>query len=73
QKQPQDVRELTPEFYNLPDFLVNANRFDLGVTQRGQSVNHVVLPPWAKGDPREFTRLHRKALESPHVSRNLHR
>ncbi|CAM9604379.1 unnamed protein product, partial [Choristocarpus tenellus] len=68
----QDVRELTPEFYTLPEFLVNANRFDLGVTQRGQSVNHVGLPPWARGDPREFVRLHRKALESPYVSRNLH-
>ncbi|CAN0494576.1 unnamed protein product, partial [Laminaria digitata] len=68
----QDVRELTPEFYNLPEFLVNSNRFDLGFTQKGQAVNHVVLPPWAKGDPAEFIRLHRKALESPHVSKNLH-
>lgn len=51
---------------------MNSNEFDLGLTQKGQTVNDVVLPPWAKGDPREFIRLHRKALESPHVSKNLH-
>ncbi|CAB1115290.1 unnamed protein product [Ectocarpus sp. CCAP 1310/34] len=68
----QDVRELTPEFFNLPEFLVNSNGFDFGFTQKGQGVHDVVLPPWAKGDPAEFIRLHRKALESPHVSKNLH-
>ena len=30
------------------------------------------LPPWAQGDARIFIRLHRKALESPHVSAHLH-
>lgn len=66
------MRELTPEFYTLPEFLVNSNGFDLGFTQKGQPVNHVVLPPWAKGDPGEFIRVHRKALESSHVSKTLH-
>ena len=28
-----DVKELTPEWFYLPDFLVNRNRFDLGMTQ----------------------------------------
>ena len=28
-----DVKELIPEFFYLPDFLVNANRFDLGCKQ----------------------------------------
>ncbi|CAM9941922.1 unnamed protein product, partial [Phaeothamnion confervicola] len=68
----QDVRELIPEFFFLPEFLVNSNRFDLGITQRGQPVHHVGLPPWANGDPRQFIRLHRQALESDNVSRNLH-
>lgn len=31
-----------------------------------------MLPPWAKGDPREFIRLHRAALESDYVSEHLH-
>ncbi|ETV82224.1 hypothetical protein, variant [Aphanomyces astaci] len=68
----QDVRELIPEFYFLPEFLVNANHFDLGTTQNGEVVQDVHLPPWAANDPREFIRLHRRALESTYVSENLH-
>ena len=69
----QDVRELIPEFYYLPDFLVNTNNFDFGETQKGKTVDDVTLPKWAKGDPYRFVRLNRKALESPIVSRHLHR
>jgi len=68
----QDVRELTPEFFYLPDFLVNTDGFDFGWLQKGQAVNHVSLPPWAKGDAREFVRIHRMALESKYVSEHLH-
>ncbi|KAL5107634.1 WD repeat and FYVE domain-containing protein 3 [Taenia crassiceps] len=67
-----DVRELIPEFFYLPDFLVNSNHFDFGCKQNGVRVDHVLLPPWAKGDPREFVRQHREALESEYVSANLH-
>ena len=67
----QDVRELLPEFYFLPEFLSNLNRFEFGSTQRGTHVDDVELPAWAK-DPHEFIRLHRKALESSYVSENLH-
>ena len=68
----QDVRELIPEFYCLPDFLTNGNHFDLGQTQKGETVGDVRLPPWARGDPEEFVRLHREALESRYVSEHLH-
>jgi len=68
----QDVRELTPEFFYLPEFFVNFNNFDLGFTQKGEKVNDVHLPNWAHGDPKEFVRLHREALESKYVSENLH-
>ncbi|KAJ8418170.1 hypothetical protein AAFF_G00138790 [Aldrovandia affinis] len=67
-----DVRELIPEFYYLPDFLVNSNNFELGCMQDGTMLGDVVLPPWAKGDPQEFIRLHREALESDYVSSQLH-
>ncbi|RHY32288.1 hypothetical protein DYB32_002703 [Aphanomyces invadans] len=60
----QDVRELIPEFFFLPEFLVNANHFDLGTTQNGDAVRDVLLPPWARNDPREFIRLHRRAIEA---------
>ncbi|KAJ8248534.1 hypothetical protein GJAV_G00243040 [Gymnothorax javanicus] len=67
-----DVRELIPEFYYLPDFLVNSNNIDLGCLQNGTPLGDVVLPPWAKGDPQEFIRMHREALESEYVSSQLH-
>lgn len=68
-----DVRELTPEFYYLPEFLLNHNGYDFGVRQGdGGSIDTVLLPPWAKGDPKIFIAKHRKALESEHVSQNLH-
>ena len=68
-----DVRELTPEFFYLPEFLVNLNGYDFGARQgSSQSVSSVELPPWAKGDPKIFIAKHREALESHYVSQNLH-
>jgi len=68
-----DVRELTPEFFYLPEFLLNVNKYDFGTKQgSGDAVNDVMLPPWAKGDPHVFIAKHREALESPYVTENLH-
>jgi hypothetical protein len=68
-----DVRELIPEFFYLPDFLTNINGYNFGVRQGGGgSVDNVVLPPWAKGDPKIFIAKNREALESPYVSQRLH-
>lgn len=67
-----DVKELIPEFFYLPEFLENCNQFDLGIKQNGVALGDVVLPPWAKQDPREFIRVHRLALECDYVSQNLH-
>ena len=44
------MKELIPEFFYLPEFLENMNRFDMGVKQSGERVDHVILPKWAKGD-----------------------
>ena len=66
-----DVKELVPEFFYLPEFLINQNKFNLGKKQSGVELNDVVLPPWAKSDPREFVRVHRMALESDYVSAHL--
>uniref|UniRef100_A0A8C3CGE7 Lysosomal trafficking regulator n=1 Tax=Cairina moschata TaxID=8855 RepID=A0A8C3CGE7_CAIMO len=66
-----DVKELIPEFFYLPDFLVNREGFDFGVRQNGDRVNHVNLPPWARNDPRLFILIHRQALESDQVSQTI--
>ena len=60
----QDVRELIPEFYYLPEFLENKNSFDFGTKQDGKTVHHVVLPPWAHGDPRRFIRINRQVSKN---------
>jgi hypothetical protein len=72
QENLQDVRELIPEFFYLPDFLSNTNHFDFGITQKGKTVHDATLPKWAKGDPSRFIRINRQALESDYVSKHLH-
>uniref|UniRef100_A0A2I4BEJ2 Neurobeachin-like protein 2 n=1 Tax=Austrofundulus limnaeus TaxID=52670 RepID=A0A2I4BEJ2_AUSLI len=69
---PNDVKELIPEFFYFPEFLENQNGFDLGRLQISKErVNDVVLPKWAKS-PEDFIYKHRKALESEYVSMHLH-
>jgi hypothetical protein len=65
-----DFRELIPEFFTTPDFLLNENDFDLGTTADGP-VGDVVLPPWSGGSAHRFIDLHRQALESPIVTSHL--
>ena len=61
---PNDVKELIPEFFCQPEFLVNMNRLDLGILQATKlPVDDVELPPWAKS-PQDFIDQHRKALVS---------
>ncbi|PSN72526.1 beach-domain-containing protein [Corynespora cassiicola Philippines] len=71
-KNMADVRELTPEFYFLPEFLTNVNGYNFGLRASGDSIDNVALPKWAKGDPTIFIAKQREALESPYVSQNLH-
>ncbi|OWF37617.1 Lysosomal-trafficking regulator [Mizuhopecten yessoensis] len=67
-----DVKELIPEFFFLPEFLVNYEGFEFGKRQNGQNVSDVTLPPWCNGDPRLMILVHRQALESDYVRQNLH-
>ena len=57
---------------NPADFLRNSSGIDFGTKQRGEKIDDVILPPWAKGSADEFVRLNRAALESEYVSLNLH-
>ncbi|XP_058888101.1 neurobeachin-like protein 1 isoform X1 [Acipenser ruthenus] len=69
---PNDVKELIPEFFYFPEFLQNKNNFDLGRLQISKErVDEVILPKWAKS-PEDFIYKHRKALESEYVSAHLH-
>ncbi|GMF17286.1 unnamed protein product [Phytophthora fragariaefolia] len=66
-----DLKELTPEWFYLPEFLLNCNKLDLGTRQSGVGVNDVVLPPWASS-PEDFVMKNLVALESEYVSANIH-
>lgn len=66
-----DVKELIPEFFYFPEFLINMNNFNLGIKQNGNKIDDVILPKWAK-TPHDFIRIHREALESEYVSAHLH-
>lgn len=68
-EQQGDFRELVPEFFFMPEFLLNCNEFDLG-SSFDMIISDVVMPPWAK-DAFEFIYLHRKALESDYVSEHI--
>jgi hypothetical protein len=68
-----DVKELIPELFYLPQMFENESGLEMGSREDGQVVDRVKLPPWAHGDVSEFVRLHRAALESVHVSANLHK
>ncbi|XP_031760024.1 neurobeachin-like protein 2 isoform X1 [Xenopus tropicalis] len=69
---PVDVKELIPEFFYFPEFLENANGFDLGCLQISNGkVNDVVLPKWSTSRE-DLIYQHRKALESEDVSLHLH-
>ncbi|ODQ62765.1 hypothetical protein WICANDRAFT_76929 [Wickerhamomyces anomalus NRRL Y-366-8] len=67
-----DVRELIPEFYFLPEFLTNLNKYEFGKLQDGTEISDVELPKWAHGDPKIFIEKNKEALESPYVSEHLH-
>jgi hypothetical protein len=61
EKNMGDVRELIPEFFYLPEFLTNVNKFNFGVKQgTGEAIDSIVLPPWAHGDPKIFIQRHRE-------------
>ena len=51
----------------------NRERLELGVRQAGSEVDHVTLPAWCpEQNFRLFCLIHRQALESQHVTNNLH-
>ncbi|KAJ5074093.1 beige/beach-related [Anaeramoeba ignava] len=71
QTSTSDVKELIPEFFYLPEFLYNHNKFNLGKRQDSEvQIENCLLPNWAK-TPEDFIRIQREALESEYVSQNI--
>ncbi|KAK9002310.1 hypothetical protein V6N11_024994 [Hibiscus sabdariffa] len=68
-KDMNDLKELVPELFYLPEMLTNENPIDFR-TKLGGKLDSVRLPPWAQS-PVDFIHKHRMALESEHVSAHL--
>eukprot|EP00927_Polykrikos_kofoidii_P032708 TRINITY_DN27782_c1_g1_i1.p1 TRINITY_DN27782_c1_g1~~TRINITY_DN27782_c1_g1_i1.p1 ORF type:complete len:1452 (+),score=209.77 TRINITY_DN27782_c1_g1_i1:602-4957(+) len=66
-----DVREMIPEFFYLPECLINVNGLHFGMCQDRTTVDNVELMAWA-ADAYHFVHEHRLALESAPVSQKLH-
>ncbi|KAI0979024.1 hypothetical protein GJ496_002107 [Pomphorhynchus laevis] len=66
-----NVKEIIPEFFYLPEMFINLNKLSFGEANDGTVLGDVVLPPWCSG-PEDFVRKHRMALESELVSCQLH-
>ncbi|KAL0213362.1 hypothetical protein RCL1_006988 [Eukaryota sp. TZLM3-RCL] len=67
-----DVKELIPQFYDPQSvsFLSNKKSIKFDCRHDGQSIDDVILPPWATS-PQHFIDTLRRALESDHVSSQL--
>jgi len=65
-----DYREMIPEFFFLPEILLNKNHYDLGEGKKGK-IGDVDLPKWTTS-AYEYVYLHRKLLESEFISKNIH-
>jgi len=67
----KEIWELLPEFYFMPEFLLNMNQFDLG-SREGKPINDVIIPDWAENHF-DFIYKNRKALESEYVSMRINK
>ena len=70
-----DIREIIPEFYFLPEMFENFNNLNLAQNRfdsEGKEViiNNVELPPWAKNSSINFVLEMRKYLESNEININ---
>lgn len=64
-------QELIPEMFTLPEMFVNYNEFDFGENQLKAKINDTILPNWARNEPRIFSKMNRKALESTKSSQGI--
>lgn len=71
-REMSDVRELIPEFYYFPEFLINMEDNNFGVQQCNRRVHHVELPE-GYSTAFEFIESHREALEGEYVTENIHK
>ena len=73
-----DVRELIPEFYILPELFFNRNNLNLAQNSKDDQnnliiINDVKLPLWCDNNPISFVVKLRRYLETNYVASNLNK
>jgi hypothetical protein len=63
-------RELSPEFFFLPEFLLNLDGNDLGIRTDEADLNSVELPGWSNS-PADFINKHMEILESDRCGQKI--
>jgi hypothetical protein len=71
-----DVRELIPEFYFLPEFLLNDNNLNLGQNKVNTKnelflINDVKLPLWSNNNSVNFVLELKRNLESSNITNSI--
>lgn len=66
-----DNRELTPEFFFLPEIFLNLNLNNFGIRADISRIDKFILPPWSQS-ALEFIKKHKSFLEHKIVSENIH-
>ena len=67
----EKYQELIPALFNLPELYIKTSFiFDNNEINK-EPINDYILPNWTKNDPRKFTLILKKLLESKKVSSNL--
>ena len=61
-----DVRELIPEYFILPEMFLNINKLNFNSNE----INDVELPPWSKGSAYYFVSQLRNILENDNLNIN---
>ena len=67
----EKLQELIPHLYYSPESYVKLNYYLEDIAQDDEIIKDFVLPSWSKDDPRKFSLILRKLLESNKVSKNL--
>ena len=65
----EDLRELIPEFYSVPEIFLNHNKLKLApkmINLDGEffNINDVILPPWSHNNPSIFVSKMRSFMEN---------
>ena len=70
----EKYQESIPFLMTLPELYINNNKFNFGKTQKEDSiVNDFILPYWSREDPRKFTLVIKRIIESRNVNSKLNK